>query len=148
MYPWEVGLTRYYSERLGVTVDGRGYHGTAFIPPGYSSINKPAISTYTALIGPTYRFYIQPKYSVSGRVMGGFAHGNFSGDLNGFKPASLGLWRDANTYAISASVVGEYNISPNLGVRLAPELLVTGFGSSTQNNLGFTAGFVYRFGKQ
>jgi len=30
-YAWNVGFTRYYSERMGVTVDGRGYYGTAYV---------------------------------------------------------------------------------------------------------------------
>jgi hypothetical protein len=33
-------------------------------------------------------------------------------------------------------------------VRLAPEYFFTGFGSSMQASRGFTAGFVFRFGKQ
>ena len=32
-YNWNGGFTRYFSERLGVTVDGRGYYGTPFIEP-------------------------------------------------------------------------------------------------------------------
>jgi len=150
-YSWDVGLTRYFNERLGVTVDGRGIYGTAFINPtstGGSGIYKPAISQYAALIGPTYRFYLQPRYSISGRAMGGFAQGNFSGDTSGFGSVALGLYPDSNTFAISAAVIGEYNISPNLGVRIAPEYFATGFGSSLQNNLGFTGALVYRFGKQ
>jgi len=147
-YAWQAGLTRYYSERLGVTLEGRGYYGTAFVGLNESNITRPAISTYTALIGPTYRFYLLPKYSVSGRVMAGYAHGNFSGDTNGLGGKTLGLWGDGGTYAASASIIGEYNVSPALGLRLAPEYFFTGFGSDVQASRGFTAGFVYRFGKQ
>jgi hypothetical protein len=150
MYDWNVGFTRYFSERLGVTLDGRGYYGTPFIPPlqSPSGQTKPAISQYAALAGPTYRFYLQPKYSISGRVLAGFTYGNFSGDINGFNPTSFGLWADGSTFAASASLIAEYNIAPNLGLRVAPEYYATGFGSTIQNNLGFTAGIVYRFGKQ
>ena len=149
---WDGGFTRYFDERLGVTVDGRGLYGTAFVyPNGSSNITKPSIGQYAALIGPSYRFYIQPKYSIAGRVMGGFAYGNFSGDTGGNTAIShgvLGLYPDGTTYAVSASIVGEYNVSPSIAVRVAPEYFLTGFGSSMQNDLGFTAGIVYRFGKQ
>lgn len=148
MYDWNAGLTRYFNERLGVTVDGRGYYGTPFIEPNLTGITKPAISQYAALIGPTYRFYLQPKYSIAARVMGGFAQGNFSADTNGFGSTILGLYPDGSTYAFSASVLGEYNLAPNIGLRVAPEYYLTGFGSTQQNSLGFTAGIVYRFGKQ
>jgi hypothetical protein len=100
------------------------------------------------MAGPTYRFYMQPKYSIAGRVLGGYAHGNFSSDTNGFGAKALGLWPDGDTYALSAGLLGEYNVSPGLGLRLGGEYVGTGFGSTMQNGFGFTAGFVYRFGKQ
>lgn len=147
-YSWNAGLTRYYSQRLGVTLDARGNYGTTFVGLNPYNVTKPAISTYTGMIGPTYRFYMQPRFAVSGRVLGGLAHGNFSGDTNGFGAKTLGLWPDGNTFAASAAVVGEYNISPGIGLRLAPEYFFTGFGSTIQASRGFTGGFVFRFGKQ
>ncbi len=151
-YNWNVGFTRYYSERLGVSLDGRGYSGSPFIEPkaGNQNITQPTISEYAALIGPTYRFYLQPKYSVSGRVLGGFTYGNFSGDTSGNQALAtlLGLYPNGSTYAASASVIAEYNVTPNVGLRVAPEYYLTGFGSTSQNNFGYTAGLVVRFGKQ
>jgi hypothetical protein len=49
---------------------------------------------------------------------------------------------------VSASVIGEYNLTPSVAFKLAPEYFATGFGSTMQNSLGFTAGVLYRFGKQ
>lgn len=147
-YSWNGGFTRYFNERLGVTLDGRGYYGTPFISPNLTGITKPAISQYAGLIGPTYRFYLQPKYSVSGRVMAGYARGKFSGDTNGFGPVILGIYPDGSTFAASASIIVEFNIAPSLGIRVAPEYYATGFGGTGQNSLGYTAGLVYRFGKQ
>ena len=147
-YSWDAEFTRFYSERLGVTVGGRGYYGTPFVGLNFSSITRPAVSTYAVMGGPVYRFYLQPKYSISGRVMGGWAQGNFSGDTNGFGGTRLGLWKDGNTYAVTGGLIGEYNLSPGLSLRLAGEYLGTGFGSTMQNSVGFTTGLVYRFGKQ
>jgi hypothetical protein len=152
-YDWNVEFSRYFNERLGVTVDGRGYYGTPFIRPIQlqgtdSGLTKPAISQYGALAGPTYRFYLQPKYSISGRVMAGYARGNFTGDTNGFGTLNGLLYPDSSTFAASVSVYGEYNVAPNIGIRVAPEYYATGFGSTIQNSLGFQAGIVYRFGKQ
>jgi hypothetical protein len=147
-YAWDTGITRYYSQRLGVTIDGRGYYGTPFVGLNFSSITKPAISTYAVMGGPTYRFYMHPRYSIAGRVLGGYAQGNFSSDTNGFGGKTLGLYPDGGTFAASAAVVGEYNVSPGIGLRLSPEYFFTGFGSTVQYSPGFTAGFVFRFGKQ
>jgi len=150
-YDWNVGVTRYYSERFGVTIDGRGTYGSAYIGPNaYSNtaVFKPAISQYAAMAGPTYRFLTEPRYSVSGRVLAGVDFGNFSGDLGAFTPSGLGLYSNGAGAAVSVSVPVEYNVSPGLGVRVAPEYFLTSFGSTVQNNLGFTAGVVVRWGKQ
>jgi len=148
MYSWNAAVTRYYSERLGVTLDGRGYYGIAFTGLNETSLTRPKVSHYDVLVGPTYRFKLHPRYSISGRVEGGVAMGNFSGDTNGFGTAVLGLYPDGTTYAFSASIIGEWNVAPNLSLRLAPEYMGNGFGSTLQNDLGFTYGFVYRFGKR
>jgi len=150
-YSWNVGVTRYFNEKLGVTIDGRGTYGTTFIGPNpniSSADTNPSISQYAGMIGPTYRFLLHPKYSVSGRVLAGAAYGKFSGDLGASTPAEAGLYSNGSSIAISASVPVEYNVSPGLGVRVAPEYFLTNFGSTTQNSLGFTAGIVIRWGKQ
>jgi hypothetical protein len=156
MYNWNAGFSRYFSERLGATVDARGYYGQPFLEPTQdagSGIEKPAISFYSVMGGPTYRFYIQPKFSVSGRVMAGYVRGNFTGDTNGegslcTSPGNCALWPDSSTFGANVSVFVEFNVSPGLGIRIAPDYMLTGFGSSLQNGLGYTAGLVYRFGKQ
>ena len=148
MYSWDTSVTRFYNQRLGATIDGRGHYGSPFVGLNFSSITKPAISMYTVMGGPTYRFFMQPRYSIALRGMGGYAQGNFSGDTNGFGGKTLGLYADSGTFAGSGAIIGEYNVSPSIGLRLAPEYFFTGFGSTVQYSRGFTAGFVFRFGKQ
>lgn len=155
-YAWNFGFTRYFDERLGATIDARGYYATAYvgINPSNSQaiqgITNPAISQYAFQAGPTYRFYLQPKFSISGRVLAGIDKGNFSGDVNHSNSGAvqLGLWPDATTFAASASVPFEYNLTPKVAVRVAPEYFFSGFGSSVQYTRGFTTGVFYRFGKQ
>jgi hypothetical protein len=153
MYAFDLGLTRYYTERLGFTLDGRGNFGTAFVGLNFTSITRPAISTYDIMAGPVYRFKLRPKYSIAGRVMGGAAMGNFTGDTNRFGQicppgGQCLLYPDGTTYAFSGAIIGEANVSPSLSLRLAPEAMGTGFGSTFQHDLGATFGLVYRFGKQ
>ncbi len=148
MYSWDAAISRYWSEKLGLTFEGRGNYGTAFVGLNETSLTRPSISHYDVLVGPTYRFRLRPRYSIAGSVKGGVAISNFASDTNGFGTAVLGLYPDGTTYAINASVIGEVNITPNFSLRLAPEYMATGFGSTLQNDLGFTYGFVYRFGRQ
>ena len=153
-YAWDGGFTRYFDERLGVAVEGRGYYATAYVGGLYNptnhTITNPAISQYAFLAGPTYRFYLQPRFSVSGRVMAGMDKGDFAGDTNHSTLLStqVGLWPDGTTFAASASVPFEYNLTPRVAFRVAPEYFFSGFGSTLQYTRGFTTGVVYRFGKQ
>jgi len=148
LYDWDAGVTRYFNQKLGVTIDGRGAYGTAFLGNSPYNQSKPAISQYSGMIGPTYRLYLQPKYSISGRVLAGVVYGNFSGDTNGVGSKLLGLYPDGTTGIVSASVPFEYNVNSSLGLRIAPEYRLTTFGSSLNNGWGATGGIVYRWGKQ
>jgi hypothetical protein len=151
-YGWNTGLTRSMNQRFGVNFDARGYYGiayTGFVPGITNAANtRPKISMYNLMVGPTYRFYVQPKYSISGRVLGGLALSDFSGDTNGLGSTSFGIYPDGYTFSAAGSIIGQYNISPEISIRLAGEDLATGFGSTLQNSFGFTSGFVYRFGKR
>ncbi len=151
LYGWDTGLTRYYNLHLGITADVRGYYGTPFVglnTETNSGITRPAISHYDFLAGPTYRIMLHPKWALSVRGLGGYALGDFSGDTNGFGSTALGMWPDGGTYAVSGAILGEYNVSPAFALRLGANDFVTGFGSTMQNSVGFTGGFVFRIGKQ
>lgn len=147
LYAWNVGFTRYYSERWAVTLDGRGYYGTQFLGPNQYNIVKPAISEYAALAGPSYRFMLHPRYSVSGRVMVGAVFNNYFADANGFTAPELGLYPDSAAGVLDVSLPIEYNFSNHIGFRCSPEYFLSSFGSSVQNGLGFGGSIVYRWGK-
>jgi hypothetical protein len=151
-YAWNTGLTRYYSERFGVNFDARGNYGIVYtgLQQGVTNAGNTRlkISMYNLMIGPTYRFYLQPKYSISGRVLGGVALSSFSGDTNGEGPTTFGIWPDGTTFSVNGSIIGQYNISPTVSIRLTGEDVATGFGSSLQNSIGFTGGLSYRFGRR
>ena len=151
MYAWDEGLTRFYGNRLGITVDGRGYYGTAFIEPNSSSMGvyKPSVTQFSAMAGPSYRIYLQPKYAVSARVLAGFSHGIFSNDFagNSTNAQANGFYADGNSVAVSAALPVDFNVTPHLSARVGPELFYTRFGSENQPSVGFNAGFVYRVGK-
>ena len=148
LYMYDVGFTRYFNEKLGVTVDGRGNYGTAYIGNNPYNVNHPSISQYSGMIGPTYRFLEHPRYSLAGRVMAGAVYANFSGDTDRFGTALLNLYPDGTVFVASAAGILEYNVSPTVGLRVAPEFRLTNFGSDIQNGWGVTGGMVYRWGKQ
>jgi hypothetical protein len=146
---WNVGVTDYLRPRLGVTLDLRGYYGTAFTYPGPYNIFKPSISEYTFMVGPQYRIVRREHWAISGQVLVGGAKGNFNANGAELPGTLIGLWSNGTNVSFAAGVPIDYNLGPALSVRLQPGYWLTTFGSTTQvKNLGFNAGLVYRFGRQ
>ena len=113
-----------------MNLDARGYDGIAYVgvtPLSQGAFTRPKISQYDVMLGPTYRFYLQPKYSISGRAEAGWAYGNFTGDTNGEGslcyngPGSCLLYSTGSTFAASVAIWANYNITPTVALRLAPE---------------------------
>lgn len=145
---WNVGVTDYLRPKLGVTLDVRGYYGTAYIGNNPYGIFQPSISQYSFLVGPQYRLYMKPRWAISIQGLAGFGHGNFDTGTGGLPASYLGLYNNGTAFNASLSVPLDYNLSPGLAVRLTPTYLFTNYGSSTQENLGVNAGVVYRWGKR
>jgi hypothetical protein len=142
------GATYFFNPKLGVTGGIDGAYGNAKIGNTIYNIPNPQISEYTFMAGPTLRVYAQQKSAVSLYATGGTALGKFGGGSKGIPDVDLGLWPSSNARAaFSAGVNFDYNLFPNLAVRLSPNYTGTTFGGTVQNNFGVNAGFVYRFGR-
>ncbi len=147
-----MNTTYYLNQKLGLTGELRGYYGNAKIQ-NYNSyanlVGSPQISEYPFLAGPTYRFRLRQKTAISVFALGGTAIGKFDGDLHNKTAAQLGLWPSTSARpAFSLGTNVDLNLYPNFAFRIAPSYLMTTFGGSVQNNLGFEMGLVYRFGRQ
>lgn len=145
---WDVNITDYLRPRLGVTADFRGYYGTAYTGSNPFQVFEPSISQYSAMVGPQYRFFGNMRWSISGQALAGIGHGNFGTGTGGVPTTGLGLWDDGTVFNVSVGAPVDYNLGPGLAVRVMPSYLLTDYGSTLQHNLGFSAGLVYRFGRQ
>ena len=145
---WNVGATEWVRPKLGVTADFRGYYGTAIANNFEFQVFRPSISQYTFMAGPQYRFFQSEHWAWNAQVLAGLDHGNFSTGLGSLRGAPVGLYSDGNKLAFSVGAAVDYNLSPALALRLMPNYLLTNFGGDIQHNLGFTAGVVYRWGRQ
>lgn len=145
---WHAGITDYAFGKIGVTADARGYYGTTYAGPNQYGVYAPSISQYTFMGGPTVRFFEGLHWGWTAHVLAGVGHGNFSTGTGGLPPELIGLYKDGNVFNLNAGASVDYNLSPALALRLTPNYLMSRYGSSTQNNLGFTAGVVWRWGRQ
>jgi hypothetical protein len=154
---WATSGSYFLNPKLGITADIRGAYGNAKVGNTIYNIGNPLITEYTFMGGPSYRFYAKQKFAVTGNVLGGLALGNFDGGTKAIPATKLGMWATSNKPVISAGVSVDYNFYPNIALRVTPTYVGTFFNGidqatgksngSIQNNLGFNAGVVYRFGK-
>jgi opacity protein-like surface antigen len=152
---WETEANYYLNRKLAVVGDVRGSFGNghSITNDGFAQIPNPQINEYFFLGGVGYRFLAQEKYAVSGEALVGDGWGIFSGGSKGIPSTTLGLWQDASRPAFSLGLRLEYNFFPNLAFQVKPTYVGTTFtnptdGGTLQNNFGFNAGIVYRFGRQ
>lgn len=145
---WNVGLTDYIAGKLGVTADFRGYYGTTYTNINQFQVFAPSISQYTFMAGPQMRLFEGQHWGWSAFALAGVGHGNFGTGTGGLPPTLIGLYPDGNALNVTAGASVDYNLGPGLALRLTPNYLLSRYGSDTQNNLGFNAGVVYRFGRQ
>jgi len=145
---WNAGFTDYFHGKLGATADARGYYGTTFTYVNQYQVFAPSISQYTFMAGPTYRFFEGQHWGWNAYVLAGIGHGNFGTGTGGLPPELIGLYPDGNSFNMTPGVSVDYNLGPGLAIRLSSTYLMSRYGDDTQNNLGFNAGVVYRFGRQ
>ncbi|MHB1674962.1 MAG: hypothetical protein ACYCSP_12020 [Acidobacteriaceae bacterium] len=148
---WILGATRYFTPRWGISADARGDYGNnslGAVSGGGNNTYNAKFSVFPFTIGPLYRFYGSPKYSVSAALQVGDIYGYFDQDIGPFPPASVGFYPASNVGAAIASLHLDYNLSPGLAVRLSPRILFDHFGGNLDHNQGFMVGMVYRFGRQ
>ena len=151
-YAWETGLTRFSTERLGYTLDRprllrHGLRGPEPYQRYHPARHQPV---RRALAAPSIASICSPNSpSPAARWAAGPTATSPATPMAVCRPSVLALYPRRHTPSrASASVIGEYNLTPSVGFKLAPEYFFTGFGSTVQASRGFTGGIVYRLGKQ
>ena len=149
---WAAGTSYFLNPKLSIVGEAQGSFGHAKplrFNPNVAPIPNPQINEYFFTGGANYRFYAKEKVAVSVQGTGGIAWGIFSsGSPQSYYGPDIGLWQDGIRPAFTFSVNADYNVYPNLAVRIAPTYVGSTFGGQVQNNLGLNMGVVYRFGKR
>ena len=147
---WDAAANYYLNPKLAIVGDAQGSFGSAHAIPfnGFVQAQSPQINEYFFTGGVSYRFYAKEKLALSAQGTGGVAYGVFSKGAKGLTGTEVGLWPDGFVPAFKISFSADYNFYPNLAFRFSPTYVGSTFNSEVQNNLGFNAGIVYRFGRQ
>jgi hypothetical protein len=147
---WATAANYFLSPKFSIVGDARGSFGYGKPLRGefLTQAPRPQINEYTFTGGVSYRFYAKEKLALSVQGLGGAGWGAFSGGAKGLTYQQIGFWQDGIRPAFIGNISADYNFYPNLAFRISPTYVGTTFGGSIQNNVGFNAGIVYRFGHQ
>lgn len=163
---WEAQATYWKSWHWGLAGDARQYIGTSGVFPNANggmvnpvcrpfqqtcyqnpTITGPRIMQYYFAAGPVYRIYRREKASGTFHAMFGQAYGIFdAATLHGLNPQTIGLFATQWTFAGEIGGTFDYNYSPRIAFRIQPELLLTHYGGTAQQNFGFSVGPIFRLG--
>ena len=147
-YGWNVGVTRYFRPKLGVSADLRGLYTNAYVGNNPYALFKPFISNYSIMVGPQYYVKQRRNYAISGQLLAGVSRNLFYGNSASFPGTLVGLYPNATRFTAAAVVPVDVNLGPGLAFRIAPTYNLTTWGGDVQNNLGFNLALNYRFGRQ
>jgi hypothetical protein len=136
--------------KLGIIGEVRGAYGKAkignILPSGNVLPFNPQISEYNFMAGPSYRFIRKEKFAASVFAEGGAGLGKFDGDSKGLSSSDIGVWNATTAASFTAGLNLDYNLYPNLALRVTPTYLGTTYAGTLQNSKGVNLGLVYRFG--
>jgi len=147
-YGWNAGVTRLFSPKWGVSADAHGYYKSVYVGNNPYGLFQPFISNYSFMVGPQYWVRQRKNYAVSLQGLAGVTRNLFYANSAGTPGTYVGLYPNATKFAAAVVMPVDINLSPALAVRIAPTYHLTTWGDDVQHNLGFTAGFTYRWGRQ
>jgi hypothetical protein len=162
---WEAGATYWLGWHWGLLADARQYIGTSgvfpntdgagqppYCPPFSTTCNNnptitgPRIMQYYFMAGPEYRVFRRAKASGTFHALFGKAWGIFDAANLNVNPQTIGLFATQWTFSSSIGGTFDYNYSPRIAFRAQPELLITRYGGTAQQNFGFSVGPIFRLG--
>ncbi len=163
---WEAGATYWLGWHWGIAADARQYIGTSGVFPNSnggmppppctpfsqscyrpSTVTGPRIMQYYFMAGPEYRMFRRARASATIHALAGGAWGIFdSATLHGLDVRTIGLFPTQWTFGGAFGGTFDYNYSPRIAFRAQPELLMTHYSGTMQQNFGFSVGPVIRLG--
>ncbi len=145
---FDVQGTRWFTPRLGATVNLRGYYGTQAVVPNDLRITGPFIYQHQALGGVSIRGPKSQHAALNFHALVGASYGVFNSALDpGETPQQFGMF--GNGFALATALGGslDLNRSSKVALRISPDYLLTNFGSGRQHEFAISVGILYRLSR-
>jgi hypothetical protein len=144
--------------RLGIAADYRIGAGTTPVLAAGAQFGLNRILIYQNILsgGIQYRSIKNRYAAIDFHALAGASHGTFDTAITGYPQntpqqpttAGVGVYNNNTTPwgAVGGSI--DFNYSPKVAIRLAPDLNFEHFGTETREFVSVTMGLVYRLGKR
>jgi hypothetical protein len=143
---FDIQGTRWFTPRLGATVNARGYYGTQGVIPNIYNIRGPLVYQHQGLGGVTIRGPKREHAALDFHALVGASYGVFNSALNpGVTPNQLGMFNNQAALVTALGGSLDLNRSAKLALRISPDYILSTFGGTTQNEFAISVGILYRF---
>jgi len=142
--------------RLGIIADYRLGAGTSPVLPQAAVYGLNRILIYQNIVsgGLQYRSIKNRYAAIDFHALVGASHGTFDSAITGYPKntpqqpttAFVGVYNNSTTPWGAAGGSIDFNYSPKVAVRLAPDITFEHFGTETREFVSVTLGLVYRIG--
>jgi hypothetical protein len=153
---FDIQGARFFTPRLALAGNVRGYYGTSGTQPNPYGIRGPFVSQHMFMAGPEYRGPSNQHITTTLHAFFGGAYGRFQSALqdqqgNPVPPLAVGFFN--NQFAFGSALGGsiDLNRSPRLAFRISPDATLTNYsspaGSGIKAQFAISVGLVYRLGR-
>lgn len=148
---FDARAVREFSQHWGLGANVRGYFGTSGVATTSTvPIHGPFVAEYFVLGGPEYRALSNEHAAMMLHAFVGGVYGDFEHDIHSpYTPADVGFFSNQMTLGAALGGSIDLNRSPRLVFRIAPDALLSDFGSNgIAEHMSLSVGVVYRMGHQ
>ncbi|HEX3472681.1 MAG TPA: hypothetical protein VHT28_15980 [Silvibacterium sp.] len=154
---FDIQAARFFTPRLAIAGNVRGYYGTSGTQPNPYGIRGPFVSQHMFMAGPEYRGPSNQHITTTLHAYFGGAYGSFESALqdqhgNQVPPLAVGFFNNQLAFGSALGGSIDLNRSPRLAFRISPDATLTNYSSSGVSSgikaqFAISVGLVYRLGR-
>lgn len=141
-------VTGWINPTWGLTASTGNYSGSVALPANVTGVTSASISEHMILVGPDFRLYKQPKYTIGYHFLLGGTYGIFDTSFKsgGFEPNVVNLPNNQLAFAVATGGSFDYSINPKFSARGIIDFQPTHYGLAFQKDVAAAVGVVYKWG--
>lgn len=142
---WQVAATRYFTGRLGATMDVSGFYGEREVATVGGGTRAVDFRQIALLGGPQIRLIRRERVQTNFRALFGFANGAAQGQSGAGVPPAVTVGGSALAATFGSAV--DIRLREKWALRVQPGVFLTRYGGELERNFRVSVGLVYSGGR-